>query len=153
MLKTPLIIICVVAAIGIGAILFSRPMWHAFGTYLTPEHNLGKLLAIADDSRPLRDALERFRNAQGFYPADVGSIIPSYLQPTNVPDVLNTNDYSEKDWGGWEYHSESTNSYELFFQLDWDGGLWYEQSAEGTNSLSWSTSDRVVDLTQKSLRR
>jgi hypothetical protein len=153
MRKTPLIIICVIAAIGIGAVLFSRQMRHGFGAYLTPEDDLGTLLVIADDSRPLRDALERFRSVRGFYPADVAIIIPSYLQPTNIPSALNTNDYSANDWGGWEYHSQSINSYELFFQLDWDGGLWYEQSSEGTNSLSWSTSDRVVDLTQKFLRR
>lgn len=149
MRKTFLILFCVVIVIGVGAVLLNRHMRHVFGPGLTPEHDIDKLLVIADDSRPIREALERFKIAQGCYPMKVASFIPSYLQPTNVPDVLNTNDYLTKDWGGWEYHPESTNSYELFFQLDWDSGLWYEHSAEGTNHWSWSTSDRVVDLTQK----
>jgi hypothetical protein len=151
MRKAFIIFFCVAIVIGVAAALLNRHMRHVFGPGFTPEHDMDSLLIIADDSRPIREALERFKNDHTNYPMTVASIIPSYLQPTNVPDVLNTNDYLTKDWGGWEYLPKSSNSYELFFQLDWDGGLWYEQSAEGTNHWSWSTSDRVVDL-PKSIR-
>ena len=151
MRKGFIIIFCVVIVLGVAAVLLNRHMHHVFGPGFTPEHDMDKLLIIADDSRPIREALERFKHDHDYYPTTVASFIPSYLQPTNVPGVLNTNDYFAKDWGGWEYHPKSTNSYELFFQLDWDGGLWYEHSAESTNHWSWSTSDRVVDL-PKSVR-
>jgi hypothetical protein len=143
------IILCVIVVLGIGGVALLRHMSHVHGWGFTPEHDMDKLRIIADDSRPLRDALERFKHDQGEYPTSVTNLISSYLQPTNVPDVLNTNDYYTKDWAGWEYHRKSTNSYNLFFQLDWDGGLSYEHLVAGTNQWSWSTSDRVVDLTQK----
>jgi hypothetical protein len=151
MRKALLIFLCVVILIGVGAVFLNRQMRHIYGPGYDPSNSrdLQKLLVIANAGRPLREALARFKIDHGYYPMEAADFIPSYLQPTNVPDILNTNDYNEKDWAGWEYHRESTNHYQLFFQLDWDGGLWYEPSAEGTNQWSWSTSDRVVDLTQK----
>jgi len=152
MRKAFIILFCLVVVIGVAAVLLNRHLRHVFGPEFSPEHDMDKLLIIADDSRPMREALERFKHDHAYYPDRIDSIIPSYLQPTNVPDILNTNDYYfTKDWGGWEYHLMSTNSYELFFQLDWDGGLWYEHSAEGTNHWYWSIGDRDVNLT-KSVR-
>jgi hypothetical protein len=150
MRKAFLILLCVVILIGVSAVILNRHLSHIYGPYYDPSNSrdLQKLLAIVDGSRPLREALERFKNDQGDYPTTVTNLFPSYLQTKNAPE-----DFNIKDWAGWEYNRESTNSYELFYQLDWDGGLWFDHSVDGTNQWSWSTSDRVVDLTQKVQQR
>jgi hypothetical protein len=135
----------VVVLIGIGATILLRQIRHVNGRYVPDtKWGLQNLRTIADNSHPLRDALERFKSDSGNYPATVTNLFPSCLQASNAPDGWNT-----KDWAGWEYHPQSTNGYELFYQLDWDGGLWFEHSFYGTNQWSWSSSSDVVDLTQK----
>jgi len=146
MRKAFLIFLCVTIVLGMGMVFLHRQMQRIYGPGYNPDnsHDLQKLVIIAEASRPLCEALERFKNDRGNYPSSVIDLIPAYLQTKNAPDDFNT-----KDWAGWEYLRESTNSYQLFFQLDWDGGLWFEHLASGTNHWSWSTSDRVIDLTPK----
>jgi hypothetical protein len=140
MRKIILIIICVFAFIGVGLVLLVR--WH-FGPYYDPSNSQGlqKLRTLADVSRPLREALERFKDDHGRYPNSTTNLFPLYLRTTNTTD-----DFT--DWQGWRCVELSSNSYELFYQLEWDGGLWFDHSPSGTNQWTWSTSNRAVDLTK-----
>jgi hypothetical protein len=145
MRKFLLILFCIVVITFIGFVAYVR--WH-WGPGYDPSNSqdVHQLLVFADNSLPLREALERFKQDHGGYPTDVTNLFPSYLPATNAPDHL-------KDWAGWEYHPVSTNGYSLFYQLEWDGGLWFEHSVNGTNQWQWSTSDRVVDLTHQFQKR
>jgi len=138
------------AAILIGVGLFFLHQWalHAFGPSYDPTNSrdLQKLMAIADDSRPFRDALERFRHDHGSYPVAAANLFPTYLHATNSPE-----DFS--DWVGWRYVVATTNSYTLHYQANWDDGLWYEHPASGTDQWHYSTSGADVDLTLKFERR
>jgi hypothetical protein len=99
-------------------------------------------MAIADDSRPFRDALEHFRQDHGNYPAAATSLFPTYLHSTNSPD-----DFS--DWIGWRYIEATTNGYSLHYQVNWDDGLWYEHVTSGVDRWHYITSVADTDLTQK----
>jgi len=134
------------AAILIGVSLFFLHRWalHTFGSSYDPNnsHDLKNLMAIADDSRPFRDALERFRHDHGVYPAAVTNLFPAYLQATNSPEVFS-------DWVGWRYVEATPNSYTLHYQANWDDGLWYEHVASGTDQWHYTTSVTDIDLTLK----
>ena len=135
-----------IAVVLVGVILFFIHRWalHTFGPSYDPtnSHDLQKLVAIADGSRPFRDALERFRRDHGSYPAAATNLFPAYLHATNSPE-----DFS--DWIGWRYVEATTNSYTIFYQVNWDDGFWYEHLALGTIRWHYSTSVADTDLTQK----
>jgi hypothetical protein len=144
MRKALLIIFGAVVLIGVGLFFLHRWGLHTFGPGYDPNnsHDLQKLMAIADDSRPFRDALERFRHDHGSYPAAATNLFPKYLRSTNSPE-----DFS--DWIGWRYIETTTNGYSLHYQVNWDDGLWYEHLASGTDRWHYSTSVSDTDLTQK----
>jgi hypothetical protein len=122
---------------------------HIYGSDHDPTSNsldLQKLHAIADGSHPLREALEHFKGDHGGYPNLTTNLFPLYLLDANTPS-----DFT--DWLGWRYFEKSSNSYELYYQLSWDGGLWFDRSTNGTSQWTWSTSDRVVDLTKEFQQR
>ena len=143
MRKALFIIFSVAILIGLGLFFFHRWALHTFGPSYDPtnSHDLQKLATIADDSRPFRDALERFRLDHGSYPAAATNLFPTYLHATNSPE-----DFS--DWLGWRYVEAATNSYTLFYKVSWDDGLWYEHLASGTDQWHYSTSVAITDLTQ-----
>ena len=141
-------ILCLVILIAIGGVILVRHMSHIYGPIYTPQHDMDKLLTIANTSRPLQEALERYKNERGHYPSTITNLFPAYLQPTNAPE-----DFFVKDWGGWDYFVQATDSYELYFQLCWDGGLFCEHSVVGTNHWSWNIGNGAVDLTQEIERK
>jgi len=138
------IVFITVALIGVGLVFFHRWALHTFGPSYDPtnSHDLQKLMAIADDSRPFRAALEQFRHDHGSYPPAATNLFPAYLHATNSPD-----DFS--DWAGWRYVEATTNGYTLLYTVNWDDGFWYEHLATGTDQWHYSTSVTGIDLTQK----
>ena len=139
----PIVFIAVVL-IGISLFFLHRWALHTFGTSYDPTNSrdLQKLMAVADDSRPLRAALEQFRHDHGSYPPAATNLFPAYLHATNSPD-----DFS--DWAGWRYVEATTNGYTLLYKVNWDDGFWYEHLATGTDQWHYSTSVTGIDLTQK----
>jgi len=138
------IIFITIALIVVGLFFFHRWALHTFGRSYDPNNSLDlqKLMAMADDSLPFRDALERFRHDHGGYPAAVTNLFPAYLHTTNSPE-----DFS--DWAGWRYVAATTNSYTLHYQANWDDGLWYEHLASETDHWHYSTSVTNINLTPK----
>jgi len=138
--------IIVTAVVLIGVCLFFLNRWalHTFGHSYDPTNSrdLQKLMAIADDSRPFRDALERFRHDHGSYMAADANFFTTYLHATNSADAC-------PDWAGWRCVEATTNSYTLFYQPCWNDGFWYEHLATGTDQWHYSTSVTDIDLTQK----
>jgi hypothetical protein len=142
MSKALVVLVVVAAFIGIGLIFINNWAVKTFGVAYDPSNSrdLQKLLIIADNSRPLREALERYKLDHGNYPDDSTNLFPSYLHSTNGP-----NDFS--DWAGWRYEPETTNTYSLIYKANWDDGLDCECS---NNICHWDyfTSTRNTDLTQ-----
>lgn len=142
--KTLLILFGVVIVIAVGLVFLHQFGLHTFGPFYDPDNSrdLQKLTTIANDSRQLRDALEQFTRDHGRYPPSATNLFPAYLHATNSPG-----DFS--DWKGWRYVEAATNTYTLLFQVNWEDGLWYEQSAVGTGQWHYSTSGESTDLTKK----
>jgi hypothetical protein len=142
--KAVLMFICVVILIGVGSVFLNYHLKRVYGVGYDPNNSrdLQKLLAIAGDSLPLREALERFKYDRGGYPRKSADLFPSYLRATNTTDELS-------DWAGWNYHPESTESYVLIYKANWDDGLSYEQLTNNTHTWYYFTSTKVTDLTQK----
>lgn len=144
MRKSLPILFCVVLVIGVSAGVL---LWYGSrtgGPRYNPRSNrdVQKLQAIAENGRPLREALERYKHDQGSYPPVVTNLFPVYLQPAPTP--------TEFHWAGWHYMRESTNSYSLYYKLNWDDGLFYEHQLQGTNRWYWSGSGFAeTDLTGK----
>jgi hypothetical protein len=143
MRKALIIILSIVVVIGI--VLFLLRQWSPTSYDPNDSRDLQKLSSIADNSRPFREALEKFKHDHGIYPQANTNIFPSYLIKTDAPD-----DFS--DWAGWRYFP-GTNSYTLFYQVNWDDGLWYDHLVNGTNQWYYSTSTTQIDLTQKFQQR
>jgi hypothetical protein len=138
MRKAFLILLCVVIVIGIGISFFLWPV-------SVSKLDVQKLLTIADNGRPLREALERFKRDQGNYPAKATNLFHSYLQLAPIPTPF--------DWGGWDYLQDSTNSYYLFYKINWDDHLAYEHLVHGTDRWYYSASGTQIDLTHKLRQR
>jgi hypothetical protein len=136
MRKSVFVLFCSFVLFAVAGVIVFRHLSRIFPNY-TPE----QLNAIADSSRPFREALEKFKNEQGHYPTEITNLIPSYLQRTNAPNLPD-----QKDWAGWDYSIESSNHYQLFYQLDWDGGLSFDHSAGGSNHWSRASSGKAIDL-------
>ena len=117
MRKTLLIVFAAVILMGIGVLFLRRWGLNTFGTGYDPNkrQDVRKLIVIADDSRPVRELLERFRHDQGRYPEVLSNLFPTYLHATNSPG-----DFT--DWNGWRYEGAS-NSYTLRYQVNWDEGF------------------------------
>ena len=144
MRKGLIIILCLAVLMGIALEFVHRWSLRTFGEDYDPDniHDMQKLVVIAENSRPLREALERFKHDRGVYP-NASNLFSSYLPATNRP----ADDFS--DWAGWRYLPASTNSYTLFYQANWDGGLWYDHLVNGTDQWYLSDSGAPIDLTQK----
>jgi hypothetical protein len=142
--KALLILFCAVLVIGAGACIL---LW--YGSHIGgPRYNPGdsrdvqKLRVIAENGQPLREALEHYKNDHGTYPMTVDDLFPSYLQSAPIPSPIH--------WAGWYYQQESTNSYSLYYKLNWDDGLFYEHLVEGTNRWRYAGSEHeVVELTHE----
>lgn len=124
-------------------------MWRLgrkFGPDYSPQTRQGmeRLRSVAAESRPVQQALEQYRKERGQYPVTIADLFPVYLQPSNAPASFHA-----KDWGAWDYLRDGTNGYELYFQLNWDGGLWLEHSVRGTNRWRFGLSGDDTDLTRE----
>jgi hypothetical protein len=139
----PIFFIAVVL-IGLALFFLHRRALHTFGPSYDPtnKRDLQKLMAIADDSRPLRAALEQFRHDHGSYPPAATNLFPAYLHS-------NKSSEDSSDWAGWRYVEATTNGYTLLYKVNWDDGFWYEHLATGTDHWHYSTSVTGIDLTQK----
>jgi len=144
MRKAILIIVSLVILVSIGLYFLGQHMRHIYGTSYDPNdrRDLQKLIVIGDASRPLRDALERFRHEHGSYPTVASNLFPAYLQRTNAPD-----DFS--DWSGWNMMDVASNHYLLVYKVGWDDGLCYEHMTNDMPSWFYFSSVAHTDLTQK----
>jgi hypothetical protein len=142
MRKAIISILCVLILAGVCSGLLHWFGVRTYGPDYDPSNSgdLQKLRAFADGSRPLREAFERFRDDHGSYPKSTTNLFPLYLLTTNTP-----HDFT--DWQGWRCVDLSSNSYQLYYQINWDGGLWFDHSTNGASQWTWSTSDHAVDLT------
>ena len=133
----------ILAAIGAGGLeLYFR---RVFGPGIDPRSSQGvqALVQIAGASRPLRDALERFKREHGSYPVDFTNLVPNYLPVTNASDDIS-------DFAGWDYYpKESSSGYELMHQIDWDDLFGCECESNGARTWTCWTSTGDIDLTEK----
>jgi len=138
MRKTIIMILCVATLLGVCAGLLHWWGTNTFGGYNpNSSHDVQKLFTIAENSRPLRDALERFKHDKNGYPNVVTNLFPSYLQAAPI-------------WlEDWHYELESTNGYILHYQTGWDDALCYEHLVSGANDWYYWNGVTRTDLTQK----
>lgn len=143
MRKALITILCVVILVGVALGLLKQSGLLHFGPVYDARRSrdVEKLLVIADDSRPLREALERFKHDQGSYPTVITNLFPSYLQAAPAPAPFY--------WAGWYYQQESANSYTLYYKVNWDDGLFYERQVEGADRWYYSVGGKKTDLTEK----
>src|SRR5437868_4199043 len=115
MRKALLIFFGAVIVIGIVLYFIHQHAEHTFGTSYDPSnsHDLEKIIVIGDNSRPLREALERFRHDHGCYPIEASNLFSGYLKRTNAPDDVSF-------WAGWNVDDLSTNHYLLVYKVGWD---------------------------------
>jgi len=148
MRRALLIIVCVVILIGVALGFLRQWDLRHFGPVLDirKSQDVEKLLAIANNSRPLREALERFKHDHGTYPEVITNLFPSYLQPAPTMG-------DRSRWAGWDYMEQSTNSYSLYYQTDWDDHLVYDHLVQSTDQWYYSGSVTQTDLTQKFQQR
>jgi hypothetical protein len=147
MRKALLIFLCIVILIGVALGFFRQWGLRHFGPVYDPSssRDVQKLLAIADKSRQLREALERFKHDHGSYPTVVTNLFPSYLQAAPTPASFY--------WAGWYYQQESANSYSMYYKVNWDDGLFYEHGVEGTYRWYYSVSGTKTDVTDKFVQK
>lgn len=132
MRKAFLILFWIVLMIGVSA---GALLWYVSrigGSRYDPsdKRDMQKLRVIAESARPLREWLELFKKDHDTYPGTAP--IPSSLSRA-----------------GWHYQRESTNSYSLYYQLNWDDGLFYEHLVQGTNRWFYAGGKPTeIDLTR-----
>jgi hypothetical protein len=144
MRKALIILLCVVLLVGAGAVALHRFGLRVYGPGYDPNNSsdVQKLGLLVDGSRPLREALERFRHENGGYPGAATNLFPSYLQAQT-----NRAPYDWSDWAGWNYCGETSNSYTLIQKVNWDDGMSFDRLTNGAVKWSYFTSVTNTDLT------
>jgi hypothetical protein len=148
MRRALLIILSAVVLIGTALVFVRQWGLRHFGPGydIRKSQDVERLFVIADASRPLREALEHFKHDHGQYPETITNLFTSYIQ---VAPTMG----DPSRWAGWDYMMQSSNTYSLFYQTDWDDHLCFDHLAQGTDQWYYQGSDAKTDLTQKYQQR